>query len=541
VNEPTPIPPTATPDEAALLRWAEAHPTDRTPPPIERGRYKLPDPDTSKTRGWTRVTTLAGTTEDTYHLGRWADRTLAAGLVANRDLLKRLAAVDDLDADKNATAAIIDTARWQAGGTLGRELGTAIHTATEHHDLDGRDALAELPAAYHADVKAYRTALRDAGLTTRPEWVERVIVNTVVDAAGTLDRIVIDATGRHLILDVKTQGSLDFGARKIAAQLATYAHAAALWRLDGDGYEPMPDVDRTVAIVAHMPVGSGTCTLHAVDLVAGWQAAQLCATVRRSRRGESKLITPYTPATEQATPPTDRTAWLRERLATVTTDEGRALVAKRWPADTPHRPPWTDEQIDAIAAVLDDHDAAARAPFGHEDPAATVARDDAPAPFSTGDTAPLPPAIDDTTDTAERHHVDDMLTAARNLPDATATIAKRWAHEARTHRRPWGNATEGQWSNRCLTVNAAALACLHSFPDDTDELTRAAVAAVLATPIPDHWPTGAVIGCLTVDQAAHLATLAADFRVGQPTAIRTIGLAVAGEWNHPSSTGATQP
>jgi hypothetical protein len=66
-------------------------------------------------------------------------------------------------------------------------------------------------------------------------------------------------------------------------QLALYANADAVWNARTDRYEPMPAVAKDVAVVMHLPVGRATCELYAVDIAAGWEAAQLCQSVRQWR------------------------------------------------------------------------------------------------------------------------------------------------------------------------------------------------------------------------------------------------------------------
>jgi hypothetical protein len=54
----------------------------------------------------------------------------------------------------------------------------------------------------------------------------------------------------------------------------------------------MPDVSKTTALVAHLPAGTGTCTLYEVDITRGWEAAKLCQQVR-SWRTTKGLAAPF--------------------------------------------------------------------------------------------------------------------------------------------------------------------------------------------------------------------------------------------------------
>ncbi|HZV48732.1 MAG TPA: hypothetical protein VFD49_03075 [Candidatus Dormibacteraeota bacterium] len=51
-------------------------------------------------------------------------------------------------------------------------------------------------------------------------------------------------------------------------------------------------VDRSHALVLHLPAGEGRCTSYLVDIAAGWETAQLCAQTRawRARRDLAKPL-----------------------------------------------------------------------------------------------------------------------------------------------------------------------------------------------------------------------------------------------------------
>ena len=127
--------PAASPDQQALLDWAAAHPTGRHSPPKPNGRYRLPDPETGKARTWTRATTLASTIDDDAGLTVWRNRLLAAGMATAPGLVDQAAAAAKAD-DKAALGAIAGRALHHAGEKLAADIGTALHLATEHYDLE---------------------------------------------------------------------------------------------------------------------------------------------------------------------------------------------------------------------------------------------------------------------------------------------------------------------------------------------------------------------------------------------------------------------
>ena len=91
------------------------------------------------------------------------------------------------------------------------------------------------------------------------------------------------------ILDLKT-GRLDYGAGKIAQQLAVYANSKDYDPETGERSDQ--DVCTHYGIVVHLPQGTGEATVHVVDLVAGWEAVKLSSQVREHRRMSSKMLWP---------------------------------------------------------------------------------------------------------------------------------------------------------------------------------------------------------------------------------------------------------
>jgi hypothetical protein len=257
------------------------------------GQYVLPGSD-GKKRGWTRATTLAHCLSDTFYLDRWNRRMVLQGLAVQPRLLDNVVDVaaeldhPDPDTRKSAKAvldALCDDAATAAGAGDGARLGTLLHLITEYHDAGRLHEIQHLvPAELMADLQAYVRTLGLAGITRPPEWIERIIVNSAVDSAGTIDRIIRVDGGLPMIGDLKTAKSLEFGFLEIAIQLAEYANADSMWDEDSGALVPMPEVNKQTALVFHLPVGKASCTIYEVDLVAGWAAAQLAHEVRQTRK-----------------------------------------------------------------------------------------------------------------------------------------------------------------------------------------------------------------------------------------------------------------
>lgn len=253
------------------------------------GRPLITPPGGGKPQPYTRVTTLAGTLEDQYNLTRWKQRQTILGLTRRADLLASAAAhaEDSKQLDKIADAAM-EAAESSAGATT----GTALHTFTEKLDT-GRD-VGNVPDTLRPDLDAYTKVT--ANLTTLA--VEQFTVLDDLKVAGTFDRLV-EFEGTRYIADLKT-GRIDFGAQKIAIQLALYSRAQ-VYDIPTGARTPLNDVDQDWGIVIHLPAGRGECTLHWVDLAAGWEAVERAAWTRQWR-SRKDLMTPV--AAHRLTVPT---------------------------------------------------------------------------------------------------------------------------------------------------------------------------------------------------------------------------------------------
>lgn len=369
------------------------------------GRYLIPDPATGRERAWTRATTLADTLDDRYNLELWKLRTAATGFAHRPDLLALVAAHQG---DKKALDRVCADALEAGKAGEGANLGTALHALTERIDR-GEDAL--VIDSLRADVEAYRKTLAESGLTiaTLPDGRlarEVIVLCPELEVAGTADHLF--AGDKLTVGDLKTGASaIDWAMNSIAIQLAIYAHATHIFDPTTDTLTEMPPVDLERALVIHLPVGSGECTLHEVDIAAGWEAAQHAAWVRgwRKRKGLSK---PRATVVAQASTPDDpfdgvsgngpliagmspqkptavpspaagpagpsaagegtaspapaalpRVEWIAERIAQLP-PAGLQLLTVRWPADVV-RPPkaqrasgmdYDDDELAAIEAVL---------------------------------------------------------------------------------------------------------------------------------------------------------------------------------------------
>lgn len=509
------------------------------------GRYLIPHPETGEVQAWTRATTWAQTVADTFALTNWRLRMCAVGLARRPDLLAQAATVLDPDEpdSKRLLGKVTQAAMEAAGSTVRANLGTALHSFTEHIDM-GRDAT--VPDAYAADLAAYQRTTQ--GLKIDPEHVERIVVVPELGVAGTFDRLVT-WDGRLLIADLKTGRDLSYSWTEIAIQLALYAHGATIWDQATAQHLPMPEVDQQTALVLHLPVGEGQCTVYSVDIGAGWDMAAVCGTVRAWRKrtdlaAQMLLPTVDLAATPEPEPPprtlevgaeSERSAWVRRRVTQLAHHpQGRPLLAAAWPDEVPtpkNLPPhgWLSDQVDRLVAVLAAVEREVGAPFPDPDPWVEEA--------SRPEPPPEPPALErDSGPEGEPMPAEDVAAVrarATALGEDQRQMLARWAAEGKSAGRPWaGNVlTQRGWN-----ISRAAILCaaeLHD-ADDPDALTRAALTLAMGgMGLHPTWTTGAVLGCLRTSEAAALADLAGRYATNDDAVVASIGRLLV----HPPAAG----
>jgi hypothetical protein len=297
-------------------QFEDAHERGETELEFDRwGRYKLVHPETGKVQSFTRATTFAKSISDTFALSQWSQRMVAKGLSLRPDLLA-LAHSLDVKADRDKLNSLCEDAKSAAGNKVAANLGTALHSFSEA--VDKGMAVDDVPEAQRADITAYATAMRTAGVRVVPALIERQTCVPAFEVAGTFDRVLdlsriepwfqsaLHTAGYGkpgtsflddeplVIGDVKSGQDLQYGWNEIAIQLAIYAmgvRTTGVWNKATKTWEPPRPVRLDFAIVMHMPVGQGVCTLWALDLAEAMDAMELCRSVRRWRKMRN-LATP---------------------------------------------------------------------------------------------------------------------------------------------------------------------------------------------------------------------------------------------------------
>lgn len=331
------------------------------------GRYLIIPDGEKKAVPHTRATTVAGALDNRHSLEAWGKRQVLLGAARRPDILTRAAACTP--DDKQLLDQLVTDCETVAANDAKANIGSALHSFCEQADLGQRP---QVPAPYDQDVAAWQKACADAQLVILPELVEQICVLAEDQVAGTFDRVVELGNHRY-ILDLKT-GSVDYSWGKNAVQLAIYAHGNTIYDPARRKHLPMPDVDRDLALIAHLPAGQGRCQLYWLDIRSGWDAYQHCMFTRAWQR-RSDLHQAWQPgeATEALGA---RRVGLVARIQTLAFYQGALdVLAGMWPPGIPTfkaSDQHTTLQLDAVDAVLVEVERRYQAPFGPLDPAHTV-------------------------------------------------------------------------------------------------------------------------------------------------------------------------
>lgn len=258
------------------------------PKPV-RGRYPLPHPETGEAKTWMRVSNLIKKAEDTYHLELWKQRNVAKGLAMRPDLVEAMQYLD-VKADKVRVNKICERAQELAGAYLMSNEGTEIHKSVELSErADG--AVSAAPEHHRTKVGLYFDALRAHGIEVVPDLVERTVVSTRYEVAGTFDNVFRLGDGSYVLGDKKTGDSLDLSLPAIAAQLDCYRdaiNAHGVW--NGFRYDSTVKVRDDFALVVHLPSTRDEVTVYRVDLSRGAALNAVCLAVREIQKVKAKHV-----------------------------------------------------------------------------------------------------------------------------------------------------------------------------------------------------------------------------------------------------------
>lgn len=199
------------------------------------------------------VTTLIGGGLPKPALLPWGIKSVAEGVIKNRDVLNPMLAKCDTPDEcmaGNFCASCDQTVRWlksvpYSARDRAADLGSLIHEWIEAHRLEKPMPTVPLP------VKPYLAAFEQFLTDFQPvyEMVEASVFNRAEHYAGTLDAIVtlrlpLNTDAATYVLDAKSGKNV---YPEVGLQLAAYRHAEFVGAADGSE-QPMPATDGGLAL-----------------------------------------------------------------------------------------------------------------------------------------------------------------------------------------------------------------------------------------------------------------------------------------------------
>jgi hypothetical protein len=270
------------------------------------GRYaNLPPlPGETRSRPWTRASTLKDILTDKRNLDLWNMRQVLRGVAMRPELIRKLRdAVNDEDTDfdskqiKGWLNSIAEQAKDVAGSNKGSDAGTSFHSVAELYDAGNPFTIGELLDRLDNDqarmLAAYAHMLHAHEITPVKDLMERVVAVPEIEVVGRLDRVYEDQ-GVLKIGDLKSQkwepGAFD--GIPLCVQLAIYANAS--WMLDEEAWEwrPFPDdIDKTTGLIMWVPATQpGVTEVYDIDLEWGWDLAKESYKIRNDWRKDKSRV-----------------------------------------------------------------------------------------------------------------------------------------------------------------------------------------------------------------------------------------------------------
>lgn len=336
------------------------------------GRPLITPLDGGRSRAYTRASTLGKAIEDTYHLSKWLQRSVAFGLSRRPDLIALVAAVATNEGeDRDPLDQLCEKAHEAAKGDKGANVGTAIHKLSERRDA-GED-LAYLPPLLLDALDAYSRWMTNFEVLAS----ETFVVCDPLETAGSFDRVVrllvdlelhhpelgrvVIPAGTVMIIDIKT-GKLEsakywgptYGVQQVVYACGVpYRHGVGRLRWEqllGEGLAPSTDWALLLHVPSDSPQDAG---LVIVDLNAAAGMADLCLEVRAARKNKTLMSEAY-PVPEIESPPASGVPIvdcsvqheLMELIAQATDEAALTALWEQAQSD------WTSEHSAAVRARL---------------------------------------------------------------------------------------------------------------------------------------------------------------------------------------------
>jgi hypothetical protein len=281
-------------------------------------RWQLHQKRYGNRRGYQRVSNLANVLNSGMGLTIWMARHTALQVARNEPLAALLASCRYRKEDFAIIDEAIEAAKV-AGMAEEKSLSAATYGTALHRFMEPL-APPTAPVKLRADIEAYHQEKERKRVTTLE--TEVYVINDELETVGTFDELDVapvcpdcgsvklsarrelnESNGEWycwacssifseprdavMIGDKKT-GKLHLLEQSI--QLATYANSVRYDPMTGERSPIHPNLSLDWAILAHIPLGSGQCTLYPVDIKAGYVMAKVAVAAREGRRTEKDLF-----------------------------------------------------------------------------------------------------------------------------------------------------------------------------------------------------------------------------------------------------------
>jgi hypothetical protein len=352
------------------------------------------DPDRSLR--YSRPSSYAKVLDDEEALHQWRIWKAMQGMSESRAL--QIAVAGTKDDDRESKRELREKALDRGQANEKADQGTGLHAICARVDDESDDF--DVPELFAADIQAYQTCLADFGLV--PRLIEVHMVNDEWRAAGTADRVYEVTSplvapdgstlprGTLVLGDLKTGQKLDFALPGYTVQCAIYA-TSVLYDIHTERRLVTPVIDRSWALLVHMPVGRGRCDLLWVSIEIGLYGAWLAHEVKEWRRAwktgrdmydELPVPLPVDPvqilieaneATDVTPDPEvfpDMLDYCKRRILTIGQNpDARKWLVLKWPNTLP-KPKELTAPVDLVRLLdlLDAVEAQFSIPFQHTDP-----------------------------------------------------------------------------------------------------------------------------------------------------------------------------
>lgn len=253
-------------------------------------KYKKGRVSPINAKGYTRVSTLAGTLDDKGNLIPWSVANAMVGMVKDPSISAQVGSLMDkydnpwyVPEGKAAIQPLVERAQEIGGADRASGLGTSMHEFTEVID-EGR-----WPEFAPTELVPWLHAYKERMAEYEVLGMELFVVNDELQTAGSFDRLLRMPDGRVVVSDLKSGRNDPNYPGKVTMQVAIYANSVRYDQVSGARSPLHEDIDLTTGLLVHAPIlggGKPEVKVYELDLVKGMEMARLALSVREARSWE---------------------------------------------------------------------------------------------------------------------------------------------------------------------------------------------------------------------------------------------------------------